>query len=425
MGTSGTVASTRVPSYIAFSTSTDATPSVLTEAVRIDNQQRVGIGTNNPTAKMQIEISSLGGTSTALNTKFVSNITGNNINIDNIGDRSTIIATNADAAFCSFDASTSTFSNYKVNHIAGYQSRQSIAATGGCGWTWGFYDAPVIQNGLVDYRYGISLRNPTVNSGGSLNNNIAVHIADQTTGTNNYSIYSEGGYNYFKGNVGVGALPVASSIFLLKGSDPNVFPLTCELTGTGANKFIIYPFSDGNTYLQHNGNAIFSNTSSITPQLVVATTGNVGITTSSPTTKLSISEKAGINELGGYMVKLTNKTGANSIKGTVVYADPAVDNAFEINPIDGDMPIGVVYENGIADGSECWVVVSGIAEVLLVDGQTSTRSYVAYSSNSVAGRIDISATIPAAATHFREIGHTLESKASGTSVLCKCILHFN
>jgi hypothetical protein len=128
---------------------------------------------------------------------------------------------------------------------------------------------------------------------------------------------------------------------------------------------------------------------------------------------------------GGIAIKLTNKTGANSVKGTVVYADPAVDNAFEVNPTNGDMPFGVVYESGIADGSECWVVVSGIAEVLLVNTVASTRSYVAYSSGSVAGRIDTAATVPAATTHFREIGHTMESKTGGTDVLIKCLLHFN
>lgn len=122
---------------------------------------------------------------------------------------------------------------------------------------------------------------------------------------------------------------------------------------------------------------------------------------------------------GGIAVKLINKTGANSVKGTVVYADPAVDNAFEVNPIDGDMPFGVVYESGITDGSECWVVVSGIAEVLLVNTVASTRSYIAYSSASVAGRIDTAASAPAALTHFREIGHTLESKVGGTNVFDK------
>jgi hypothetical protein len=155
------------------------------------------------------------------------------------------------------------------------------------------------------------------------------------------------------------------------------------------------------------------------------TSGNLGIGTASPTTIFSVKEKSGNSDIGGIMIKLTNKTGANSVKGTVVYADPAVDNAFEINPIDGDMPIGVVYTDGIADGSECWVVVAGIAEVLLVDSVATTRSYVAYSSGTTAGRIDTSATVPAALVHFREIGHTLESKGAGTNVLVKCVLHFN
>ena len=129
--------------------------------------------------------------------------------------------------------------------------------------------------------------------------------------------------------------------------------------------------------------------------------------------------------LGGIMVKLTNKTGANSVKGTVVYASTTTDNAFGVNPIDGDMPFGVVYDNGIADGAECWVVISGIAEVLMTDSAAATRSYIAYSSATTAGRISVSASAPAATTHFREIGHTLESKTAGTNVLVKCILHFN
>ena len=44
------------------------------------------------------------------------------------------------------------------------------------------------------------------------------------------------------------------------------------------------------------------------------------------------------------------------------------------------MPMGIVYEAGVADGSECWVTVAGIAEVLLVDSVATTRSWIAYSS---------------------------------------------
>lgn len=137
------------------------------------------------------------------------------------------------------------------------------------------------------------------------------------------------------------------------------------------------------------------------------------------------SSKFSINSTGGYMIRLTNKSGAPSIKGTVVMISDTTDNATKVNAIDSDMPIGICYEDGIADGSEMWVVVSGIAEVLLVNSVATTRGYVAYSSGSVAGRIDTAVTVPASTIHFREIGHTIESKIAGTNVLCKCIVHFN
>lgn len=128
---------------------------------------------------------------------------------------------------------------------------------------------------------------------------------------------------------------------------------------------------------------------------------------------------------GGYAISLTNKTGSASVKGTVVSTSSTTDNAFTTNPIDGDMPFGVVYEAGVADGSACWVVVSGIADVLIVNGQAATRGYIAYSSATTAGHVDLSATVPATSTHNREVGHTLETKSSGTNVLIKCVLHFN
>ena len=42
---SGTIAENRIPTYMTFSTGTDAAPTVVTEAMRIDSSQNVGIGT--------------------------------------------------------------------------------------------------------------------------------------------------------------------------------------------------------------------------------------------------------------------------------------------------------------------------------------------------------------------------------------------
>lgn len=60
MGVEGTVASTRIATNIRFSTATDVAPSVLTEAMRIDSLQRVGIGQTSPTAYLHLHA----GTST-------------------------------------------------------------------------------------------------------------------------------------------------------------------------------------------------------------------------------------------------------------------------------------------------------------------------------------------------------------------------
>ena len=137
-------------------------------------------------------------------------------------------------------------------------------------------------------------------------------------------------------------------------------------------------------------------------------------------------EKFGITPEGGQVIKLTNKTGGASVKGTLVEADSTTDNAFELSEADCEEVIGVVYEDGVADGSECWVVVSGIAEVLLKNSTASTRGYWVASSDTV-GRADATNSAPPGfvATHFQEIGHCLESQGADTDVLAKCMLHFN
>jgi hypothetical protein len=136
--------------------------------------------------------------------------------------------------------------------------------------------------------------------------------------------------------------------------------------------------------------------------------------------------KVKITPEGGIAIKLTNKTGSASVKGTVVEAHDTIDNAFQVAPTSDIDPIGICYDSGIVDGAECWVVVSGIAEILVVNAVATTRAYVALTSTTVAGRIDIvSPTTINSVEHFREVGHTLESKAAGTNVLVKCVIHFN
>lgn len=127
---------------------------------------------------------------------------------------------------------------------------------------------------------------------------------------------------------------------------------------------------------------------------------------------------------GGLAIRLINKTGSNSVKGSVVRADPANDFSFDLSPVSSINPIGVVYENDIPDGNSTWVVIAGIAQVLIENGVTVVAGSWAGTSNSVAGRAYSSISPPAAPTHDQEIGHYIESQASGTDVLAFSVLHY-
>jgi len=126
---------------------------------------------------------------------------------------------------------------------------------------------------------------------------------------------------------------------------------------------------------------------------------------------------------GGSYQTFINKTGANSIKGTIVNASTTTANAFMIAPAATKMPIGVIYENGIADGSNVKVVTYGKADILLKDGESSTVGYWCAVSDTN-GRM-YQEVKPNTVEHYREVGHSLESKSSGTSVLSRIQMHFN
>jgi hypothetical protein len=128
---------------------------------------------------------------------------------------------------------------------------------------------------------------------------------------------------------------------------------------------------------------------------------------------------------GGLAIRILNKTGAPSVKGSVVSASGSTDEAFALQTNEFDA-IGVVYEAGVADASLCWVVVSGIADVLLKDTTASTHAHVVFSADTdgraITGAVP---TPPNADSHFKEIGHCIQSKNAGINVLARCVLHFN
>jgi len=129
---------------------------------------------------------------------------------------------------------------------------------------------------------------------------------------------------------------------------------------------------------------------------------------------------------GGLAVQLTNKTGAASVKGSIVSLSTSTDNAFKLSAVDASGVVGVVYEAGIADAAECWVVVKGIAETLFTNNVTHgmyARAPVTADTDEVAGSA-VGAAIPASTfntdVYLARFGFVLESKNAGT--LAKVLL---
>lgn len=126
-----------------------------------------------------------------------------------------------------------------------------------------------------------------------------------------------------------------------------------------------------------------------------------------------------ITLIGGYAIKLTNKTGGNSVAGDIVIASAGTADAVDLAGANELDAIGVFLDSGIADGSEAWVVIAGIADVHMDAGGCALGDRII--TSATAGRGDVN-NAPAVATHFQEIGHTVEAAAANANA--RCVIHF-
>jgi hypothetical protein len=132
---------------------------------------------------------------------------------------------------------------------------------------------------------------------------------------------------------------------------------------------------------------------------------------------------------GGIAEKYINKTGAASVKGTVVCASSGTNNGVGKIVVDIPDPIGVIYNDGVADGSEVWVVTEGKAKVYFTGSTTRkylARGFITGDAGYVSGQAfneALPSTPFATDKHFYEIGHVLEARTGAGLALTK--LHFN
>lgn len=156
---------------------------------------------------------------------------------------------------------------------------------------------------------------------------------------------------------------------------------------------------------------------------------NTGDITQNGTGRFIESSKFKMTSIGGYAIKLTNKTGGNTVQGQTVKADTATDDGVILTAADDNECFGVFLDAGIADDAEAWVVIAGIADVAMGDDEAATHGNWVETNSAEAGYADATSGSPAAAPqHFNEIGHCIETVAAGgggTHILARCVLHFN
>jgi hypothetical protein len=157
----------------------------------------------------------------------------------------------------------------------------------------------------------------------------------------------------------------------------------------------------------------------------VSSSGQVGGTTgtfSGAVTGLNFSTaKAKITAEGGLAIQLTNETGGVTVKGQIVSHKGTVANAFDLTAVDANHCLGVVYESGIEDAAECWVVVAGIAQVLMKNASTMghiCRIPLNTDDGEAAGYAMDAAQSGTASVY--KIGDVLETQ--NAEVLCKVLL---
>ncbi|MCX8074285.1 MAG: hypothetical protein N2749_01700 [Clostridia bacterium] len=133
----------------------------------------------------------------------------------------------------------------------------------------------------------------------------------------------------------------------------------------------------------------------------------------------------GLTPEGGVYETFINNTGT-SVKGTIVISSTTVSNGVDIAPANSSMPIGIIYEDGIQNGSPVKVITSGKAQVLLKNGLNSSLGYWCGVSDTSGRMYQLSSTpIVLFTDNYKEIGKSLQSVSSGTDVLSLVQLNFS
>ena len=264
-------------------TVTHAAPALSTESALLSDVQALGssltlddVTTNGNETDNDIII----GTSSSSVGAFTVEKIYTTLNKHSFDDYSTLNSSDG-LGFGVFDASTTNISTTSINHLMGFQSRLTHNSSGniiGTDGMAGFMVSNTINGaGVVTNNYGLKIYD--VWGTGDITNNYAIYIHNITRGTNDYSIYSVGGANYFGGYINTAGgmnitAPVNSAIKQNTG---------WLWTDTGLNGGTVR----GGIYATLSEELNLFGGSVIGGQVVINSSGDLGVG-KSPTNRLSV-----------------------------------------------------------------------------------------------------------------------------------------
>ena len=219
----------------------------------------------------------------------------------------------------SLDAANLT--DFEGLYVGGLNFTNSSSATNYVGVT---VENPTLFNGSITNFIGTNIKAP-VRTGGAITNFYGLKIEDNVSATNKWSVYSEDTSVKSKmlgqlesGDISVYNTGTSGSLNLNSSSTASGGNYIHAKKSNGSNQWVLGSNNandDRLTLKQYNAaNIIFANNSG--DAMVIDTNGNVGIGTTSPSAKLSVSGKATVNELevagasvaGSQLTSLATKT---------------------------------------------------------------------------------------------------------------------
>jgi hypothetical protein len=135
-----------------------------------------------------------------------------------------------------------------------------------------------------------------------------------------------------------------------------------------------------------------------------------------------------LSKEGGYLIRMTNNSGATVTTGTVVNStSSSLDYGFKINPAGGAQAFGTVYgpsdnsnaTGSCADGTECFICVSGICPIYT--NGACTRGYWMGTSDTISGMAECVVEPASTSKHDQEVGHNIVAPSAAISW---AVVHF-